>query len=411
MEKALNIVKNWKLTEIIYGPGCISKVGEQAKKFGPKAIVIIGEGSVKKYGYLDKLLKSLRDAGVSANVVEGVEPNPSKETVYRLAYYILADQYNCAIALGGGSTIDALKAGLVLATVKTGDIDQYFGANNVSPHMEKMQPPMIAIPTTSGTSAEVTKYSNITDPVIEVKKLISDPAIIPQIALVDPELTVSCPPKLTATVGLDALTHLMEGYMNNVHDDVDPGTDDLPGANERALEGMRLLFEALPEAVNNGSNLEAREKMSLACVLGGTVIVYKSTGGPHMNSFSWFDLMPHGNATGLMLPYYTAYYAPAIEEKLRKIADLLGVEVKDSVGRAVAEGLLEFYRKMNFPTSLKEIPGFKEAHIDKAIADAAQNQMKLDNMPRPIPAEEKNDVLRIIIEGARDGKLDQILKI
>ncbi|MHA1731508.1 MAG: iron-containing alcohol dehydrogenase family protein [Promethearchaeota archaeon] len=411
MEKALEILKNWKLTDVTYGPGVISEVGARAKEFGSKAIVVIGQGSVKKHGYLDALLESLGAAGVRAKVVEGVEPNPSKETIYRLAYYLLADSYDCAIALGGGSTIDALKGGLILATVRDGDIDEYFGVGNASRRMERMDPPMIAIPTTSGTSAEVTKYSNITDPTLRVKKLISDPAIIPQVALVDPELTLSCPPGLTATVGLDTLTHLMEGYMNNVHDGVDPGDETLPGANERALEGMRLLFGALPEAVRDGSNLEAREKMSLACVLGGTVIVYKSTGGPHMNSFSWFDLMPHGNATGLMLPYYTAYYAPAIEGKLRKVAALLGVDAGDNVGKAVAEGLLEFYGKLGFPTTLREVPGFTGAHVDKAIADAAQNQMKLDNMPRPIPAEKKNEVLRVIIEGARDGDLSRILEL
>lgn len=405
MDKAKQILDDWQLTDVTYGPGTLAKAGEYAKRYGTRALVVIGQGSVKKHGYLDALLESLTATGVTAKVVEGVEPNPSKETIYRLAYYLLAAEYDVAIALGGGSTIDALKGGLILATIKDGDIDEYFGVGQASPHMDAMVPPMIAIPTTAGTSAEVTKYSNITDPTLQVKKLVSDMAIVPQVAIVDPSLTVSCPPRLTATVGLDSLTHLMEGYMNNVHDDVDPG------ANDRALEGMRLLFEALPTAVQDGTNLEAREKMALACTLGGTVIVYKSTGGPHMNSFSWFDVMPHGDATGLMLPYYTAYYAPAIEAKLRKVADLLGVEVTGSVGRAVAEGLMAFYERLDFPTTLQAVPGFDPAIIDKAIADAAQNQMKLDNMPRPIPAEKKNEILRTIIESAVTGDLDAILAL
>ncbi|GAB4306097.1 MAG: iron-containing alcohol dehydrogenase [Promethearchaeota archaeon] len=408
VDKARAILKNWNLTKVVFGRGTISEAGQFAGKFGKRALVVIGGGSVKRHGYLDSLLESLGAAGVKSNVVEGVEPNPSKETIYRLAYHLLAGNYDCAVALGGGSTIDALKGGLILATTKSGDIDDYFGVDRCSQKMRKMDPPMMAVPTTAGTSAEVTKYTNITDVRIGVKKLVSDPAIIPQVAIVDPELTVSCPPRLTATVGLDTLTHLLEGYLNNVHDGVDPGAADRPGANDRALLGLKLLFEGLPAAVRDGSDLDAREKTCLACTLGGTVIVFKSTGGPHMNSFSWFDVMPHGDATGVMLPYYVAYYAPAVEEKLGPVAELLGVDPGDSPGLAVAKGLLEFYDEIGAPTRLKDVPGFTAAHVEKAIADAAQNQMKLDNMPRPIPADQRERVLRTIIEGAVEGDLESV---
>ncbi|MBD3186888.1 iron-containing alcohol dehydrogenase, partial [Candidatus Bathyarchaeota archaeon] len=206
--------------------------------------------------------------------------------------------------------------------------------------------------------------------------------------------------------GLDTLTHLMEGYVNNVHDDVDPS------ANDRAIEGMRLLFKYLPTAIKNGKDMEARKMMSMASVLGGTTIVYKSTGGPHMNSFSWYDILDHGEATALMLPYYIAYYGPNIKDKLKVIAGLMGLDTQgEDIVRTVAQGLLDFYEKIGQKTKIPDYEGFPKEMVDKAIKDAAQNQMKLDNMPRPIPADKVDKVLETILEGAWEGKIDKILEL
>jgi alcohol dehydrogenase class IV len=174
---------------------------------------------------------------------------------------------------------------------------------------------------------------------------------------------------------------------------------------------MRLVFKYLPRAVKDGSDIEARRAMSAACVLGGTVIVYKSTGGPHMNSFSWFSVMDHGEATALMLPYYTAYYGKNIPEKLKQIAALMGIKGTGDVTRTVVLGLIEFYKAIGQKTMLREHEGFPKEFIEKAIADAAQNQMKLDAMPRPVPAARSTEILRTIIEGAWTGNIDAILAL
>jgi alcohol dehydrogenase class IV len=197
----------------------------------------------------------------------------------------------------------------------------------------------------------------------------------------------------------------MEGYLNNVHDDVDPK------ANERAIEGMRLVFIYLPKAVNDGKDIEARKMMSLACVLGGTVIVYKSTGGPHMNSFSWFSVMDHGEATALMLPYYVAYYGKNISKKLEVVANLMNLELCNNLTKTTVDGLFAFYRTIGQPTKISDYQEFPKDFISKAIKDASQNQMKLDNMPRPIPAEKRDLALKTILEGAWNGHIDKILKI
>ncbi|MFX0100517.1 MAG: iron-containing alcohol dehydrogenase [Candidatus Hodarchaeota archaeon] len=406
MEKAEEIISKWDLTKVTFGNGTLKQAGTITKEMGmKKALIVIGGGSVERNGYLKSLTDALDKEGISHDLFKGVEPNPSVETIYRIALKTLNCQVDSYIGLGGGSTLDAVKAANVLVTLKADDIHPYFGANNIEKVFKGALLPFLPIPTTSGTSAEVTKYSNVTDHILGVKKLISDPTIIPKRAIVDPELTISCPPNLTKVVGLDTLTHLMEGYVNNIHDNVNPG------ANDRALEGMRLVFNYLPRAIKDGNDVEARKMMSLASILGGTVIVYKSTGGPHMNSFSWFSIMDHGEACALMLPYYIAWYGPNIQDKLKKIAKLMGSDDSGDITKTVANGLIEFYKNIGQNTKIPDYENFPKEMIEKAVKDASQNQMKLDNMPRPIPAERSDEILKEILKGAWNGEIEKILKL
>ena len=407
-EKALEIINNWPSTKVEYGNGKLKETGALVKEFGRKALIVIGQGSVKRNGYLETLQKSLDKVEITYDLFEGVEPNPSKETVEQIAEKWKNFKADFAIGLGGGSAMDAAKAAAILVTLDEDDISPYFGVQQATEALRgKSLVPCICIPTTSGTSAEVTKYSNVTVDALGVKKLIVDTAIIPPLAIVDPELTLSCPAQLTATVGLDTLTHSMEGYLNCVHDE---GNED---ANERALISIELITKYLLKAVKDGNDLTAREMMSRACVLGGTVIVHKSTGGPHMNSFSWYDVMPHGQATGVMLPYYTVYYAknPKVAEKLEPIAEMFGLEKDDQSGLKVGEAMLKWYEDMGFKTKLSDYEGFTEEMVNKAVKDAAENAMKLKAMPQPIPEDRKNEILKTIIEGAKDGELKKIAEL
>lgn len=300
--------------------------------------------------------------------------------------------------------MDAAKAAGILATVKKGDLDDYFGVGLVSQNTDRIMP-LIVVPTTSGSGSEVTKFSVITDTRIGVKKLMIDPAIVPREAILDPELTYTCSQHVTRVSGLDAMTHLIEGYFNEVDEDADPH------CNERALLGLRLLFEALPKVVRDPNDKEGRKQVTMASLLGGTVLFYKQAGGPHLNSFSWCNVMDHGEACAVMLPYYGAYYAPVIAQKMRKVSEAMGVEDSGNVAMDFAEGLLNFYKKLGFPLTLKDFGTFSEELIEKAVKDASQNKMKLEAMPRPIPLEKSTQILRTIIEGAYKGSLEEILKL
>jgi alcohol dehydrogenase len=300
--------------------------------------------------------------------------------------------------------MDAAKAAGILGTVKEGELENYFGVGMVSKKVKRIIP-LIVAPSTSGSGSEVTKFSVITDTRLHVKKLMIDPAIIPAEAIVDPELTYTCGKHVTLVSGLDTMTHLIEGYLNTVDEGIDPD------ANGRALLGLNLLFEALPRVIQDPNDKEGRRKMSLASLLGGTVLFYKQAGGPHLNSFSWCNVMDHGEACALMLPYYAAYYAPAVMEKLKILNDILGITDSGNTAKDFAEGLQGFYKKLNFPLTLKEFKDFSKDLIDKAITDASQNRMKLEAMPRPIPLERCDEILRTIITGAYNGTIEEILKL
>jgi alcohol dehydrogenase class IV len=404
MGDAERILEAWKPTRIHFGEGSIQQVGEVVKKYANRTLLTIGKGTIKKSGVLDSISQALEKNSITYKIVEGVEPNPSKETVYRIVYHLLAGDFNCLLAIGGGSVIDAAKAAGILGTIKEGELDDFFGVGMVSKKVKKIMN-LIAVPTTSGTGSEVTKFSVITDIWLHVKKLIFDIAIVPTEAIVDPELTYSCGNHVSVVTGLDTLTHLVEGYFNNVDDGADPG------ANRRALIGLKLVFEGLPRVLKNGQDREARRMMSLASTLGGSVLFYKQAGLPHLNSFSWSNVMDHGEAVAVMLPYYTAYYAPNISEKIKNVATLMGIPESGDMTKDFVEGLFNFYRKINFPLTLREFKNFSKDLIEKAVQDASQNRMKLEASPRPVPPEKSGEVLRTIIEGAYQGTIDKIVKL
>ena len=404
MGDAERILEAWKPTRTHFGEGSIQQVGEVVKKYANRTLLTIGKGTIKKSGVLDSISQALEKNSITYKIVEGVEPNPSKETVYRIVYHLLAGDFNCLLAIGGGSVIDAAKAAGILGTIKEGELDDFFGVGMVSKKVKKIMN-LIAVPTTSGTGSEVTKFSVITDIWLHVKKLIFDIAIVPTEAIVDPELTYSCGNHVSRVTGLDAMTHLMEGYFNNVDDGADPG------ANRRALIGLKLVFEGLPKVLKNGQDREARRMMSLASTLGGSVLFYKQAGLPHLNSFSWSNVMDHGEAVAVMLPYYTAYYAPNISEKIRNVATLMDIPESGDMTKDFVDGLFDFYRKINFPLTLREFKNFSKDLIEKAVRDASQNRMKLEASPRPVPAEKSGEVLQTIIEGAYQGTIDKIVKL
>lgn len=418
--EAAALLKEFKGDTYAFGSGVLDEApGRFAAALGKKAL-FVGPVDFDWFQPLrDRLLASLKQAGIElAGVVRSAGPNAPFVDVYRIHSHIMHRRPDVLVVADGGSGIDAVKAAAALATL--GDIepeiDPFFGVGQVSKVCKasgRSIMPVVAVMMAASSGAHLTKYSNITDPVKGQKKLIVDEAIIPPRSVFDYDVTTSQPMSLTLDGGLDGIAHCIEVYFGapaQVRD----------RARRVAEIGLELVIQGLTEVKKAPSNKEARTLLGLGTDLGGYAIMIGGTSGAHLTSFSLVDVLSHGRACALMNPYYTIFFAPAIEEQLRVIGRIykkhgyVEGEVESLKGRdlglAVAQGMVRFSRFLGFPVCLSDVPGMREAHIDRCLAAAKDPQldMKLRNMPVPLNANLVDAYMRPILEAAWDGSFEKI---
>lgn len=368
-------------TEIIFGVGSVEKTGDCVRKFGAKPILIVGEGSAKSSGAFDKLVKSLENAGLDFDVFEGVEPNPSVDTVAKIIEAMKQNKNDVTIGLGGGSAMDAAK-------VAARD------ARGVR---------CVTVPTTSGSGSEVTRYAVLSIPSENKKYIQVDMALLPAAAIVDPALTLSCSPEITRIVGLDTLTHHIEGYFN---------IKARSGVDSTAIEGVRFVMRHIIDAYRDASNIEARIGMSKASLSGGSVIHFKPAGLPHGFSYSFYGMLPHGSVVATLLPYCWKYYVPVIGERSIEAAKALGVDADrmtpEKAALAGIEALWRLYEKLDQPISFKGLEAMNDAFIDRAVNNILGDTAKLEATPRRPDFDRGYDEFSAILQAARAGKLDAV---
>ncbi len=244
-----------------------------------------------------------------------------------------------------------------------------------------------------------------------------DEAIVPAHPVFDYEVTYGAPPALTADGALDGVSHSLEVLYGAV------GKPYYAKVEEVAATGIGMVVNYLPRAIENPRDAEAREALCLATDLGGYAIMLGGTNGGHLTSFSLVDILSHGRACAIMNPYYTVFFAPAIQEPLKLMgkvyreaglttADVEGLSGRE-LGVAVAEAMFELARRIGFPTRLSEVEGFSQDHIERALAAAKNPQlkMKLENMPVPLTAEMVDEYMGPVLEAARDGDLTLIKNV
>ncbi len=328
----------------------------------------------------------LKNAGFT--VWTGVEAEPAAATVNDMAEYLRKNDFETVIAVGGGSVLDAAKAALLMKETNW-ELDELFGVNKFSSaHPEKVLRRLIAVPTTSGTGSEATPYSNIVVPEAGVKRLIVEVQSIPSVAVIIPELTFSMPEKLTRATGCDAMAHLIEGFLN-------VGADkNFAPVNSWAKCGIALAAQALPPAMKG--NEAARKAMAYASLLGGMTIRYKSTGLPHLCSFSWFGRIAHGDAVAILLPECWKYYLanPAVQARTMELADIF----PGSSPEEVIASYENFLDQVGMPGGLSAWNGINADLIEKTARSGGQNKMKLELAPHPVPLEESYDILQAIMK-------------
>lgn len=418
-KRATKLLNEFKGNDYLFGLEVLDQVGELAAAYGQSALVISNTTYLKPVA--EQVVASLEKHGVKlagGKIVPDAGPNCPREDVYRIETYILHFKPDCIIAIGGGSTLDAGKAANSLATLGdyTPEIDCYFGTGLVTEALQKSGKqlrPLIAIQTAASSGSHLTKYSNVTDPVAGQKKLVVDEAIIPTKAVFDYKVTESMPLSLTIDGALDGIAHCLEVFYGIKS----PQYDLAKEITEVAIE---LVVEYTSHVVKNPHDLEARAALGLATDLGGYAIMIGGTNGAHLTSFSLVDIASHGRACGIMNPYYTVFFAPVIQEQLHIVGDIFyqaGFITKDleqlqgrELGLAVAEGMINFSKSINSPTTLAELPGFSDEHIERALAAAKnpQLEMKLKNMPVPLEASLVDEYMAPILAAAKTGDFSLI---
>jgi alcohol dehydrogenase class IV len=418
--RATKILKSFKGENYAFGLDVLDRVGPFAASLGQRAM-FVGPVQMEWFRpFREDVLGYLEAAGLSVvDVVQGAGPNAPFVDVYRIHAHIMHKRPEVVVAMDGGSGIDAAKAAAALATLGdlTPEIDPFFGVGQVSELCRQAGGrrimPVLAVMTAASSGAHLTKYGNITDPVAGQKKLIVDEALTPPRAVFDYRVTVSQPLSLTQDGALDGIAHCVEVYYGA------KGEAEAQ-AREVVEVGLDLLISGLKEIMADPRSPQARLKLGLGTDLGGYAIMIGGTSGAHLNSFSLVDVLSHGRACALMNPYYTVFFAPAVEEKLRVIgaiykkygfleADLARLSGR-ALGLAVAQGMNNLSKFIGFPTKLSAVPGVGEAHLSRCLAAAKNPQldMKLRNMPVPLNASLVDDYMKPILLAAWEENFELI---
>lgn len=361
--------------KIIFGPGGLSQVGAEAKRLGSKALIVLGKSAMRKSGALNRLTHLLTENNLEYAIYENIPSDPTVKTVDTGTGLARKEKCNLIIALGGGSVLDTGKAISAMVT-NEGSVADYQEIEGKGRKFQRKTIPFIAIPTTSGTGSEATKNAVITNTKLDLKKSIRDPWLIPEVALVDPELTLSLPSHITAICGGDALTQCIESYLCNKSQEI---TDAL------ALHAIRLIGKSLVKAVKEGKNLEARKDMAMSALLSGLCLSNSGLGAAHALShpLGVYYKIPHGLSCAVLLPYVMEYNLPIVTKKLAEIAECLGENISslsetEAAHRAV-EKIKEIFSQAGIKNNLSEW-GIKKEDFPKLIKGAKGGS--LNNNPR-----------------------------
>ncbi len=350
-----------------------------------KAFIVTDKGIVN-LGLLKDLEKALSEKSVQFVIFDGTIPNPTTENVEEALDLYKKNGCDCLIAFGGGSAMDCAKAvGARIACPKK-TLNDMAGLLKVNHRL----PLLIAIPTTAGTGSETTVTAVITDAETHRKYPINDFDLIPEYALLDAKLTYGLPKHITSTTGMDALTHAVEAFI---------GRSTTPTTRKNALKAIKLIFQNLEIAYNDGKNHEARENMLKASYLAGLAFTKSYVGYIHAvaHTLGGKYNIPHGLANAVIMPYVLKMYGKSVYKKLWKIGVFVGMfdkkTTKEQGAKLVIKKIEDMNKNMQIPT---EIDGIKEEDIDQLARIAAKEANPLYPVPKLMTAKTLKNVYYLI---------------
>ena len=368
--KVGNYFMGYRMPEYIEGPGCIKELPKQILAKGVKKVLLVTDKGLLGLGVPDGLMKACEEAGLEYVVFSELQPNPTSDNVEAGFKAFKDNKCEGLIAFGGGSPMDCAKGIASKNAHPNKSVAQLQGLLKV----HKKICPFWAVPTTSGTGSETTVAAVITDSKTHHKASINDPSILPKYAVLDPELTMKLPPFVTATTGMDALCHAVESYTNWTY----------CTALEKDLskKAVKLIYDYLYKAYQDGSDLEARQKMQLAAFYAGRSFTRGCVGYVHAVGHTLGGLygVAHGLAMSVILPHVMRQFGPAVYDKLADLADVCGME-----GASNQEKALKFIDWMEEMKKKMEIPAGFDVIKDEDIPQIIEWAKAEANPLYPVP--------------------------
>ena len=382
---------NWNYpTNMWVGENRIDEINLACKELGIKKPLFVTDNNLINSKIVLDALKILKKNNISYEVFSEVIGNPTGKNVDDGVKYFKKNECDSVIAFGGGSVLDVGKAIAFMSNqlVPIWEFEDV-GDNWKNAKTDNIVP-IIAIPTTAGTGSETGRASVILNEKTGVKKIIFHPKFLPSIVILDPILTLNLPPYITATTGMDALAHNLEAFCA-------PGYH--PMADGIALEGMRLIYEWLPEAYKNGSNLEARMNMLTAASMGSTAF-QKGLGAIHSLSHpvNALNNLHHGLSNAIFMPYVLTFNRDMIESKVAKISEYL--ELKDKSFDGFLKWILDLREEFKIPHKLSSVINEKDLQIDRLSKMALEDPSTSGN-----PKKLKIEDMKIMYQHSMSGDL------
>lgn len=378
------------------GWGSLSHLLDEVKRFNAKKILVITDPFLLNIGITNKVTFPLSEADYETEIYSEVVPEPPLAVGEKLVAYTRENQFDMVIGVGGGSALDLAKLAGVLAT-HDGKVEEYLNLTGTK-KITKKGIPTILIPTTSGTGSEVTNISVLS--LQTTKDVVTHDYLVADVAIVDPALTISLPPKVTAATGVDALTHAVEAYISK---NASPVSDAL------ALQAIRLISNSIRTAVSNGEDKQSRTDMSYGSYLAGLAFFNAGVAGVHALAYplgGQFHIA-HGDSNAVLLPYVMGYIRQSCEKRMKDIYDAMGfssvnLSQEEASYRCVAE-LKRLVEDVNIPSTLQGFNIVEDA-LESLTTDAVEQKRILARSPMPL----LYDDIFAIYKAAFDGEIVEI---
>jgi alcohol dehydrogenase len=390
---------------IIFGINSVSQTGAEANRLGGRSALIITDVNVEKAGLSGKVQESLAKSGLKVDVYNNISFEPTMESVQNAVKAARESPgYDVVVGIGGGSVMDTAKMVANMLT-NPGEPETYL--TPAEDKFTKSSAPKILIPTTAGTGSEVSNYSVVIEKESMYKTWAASSNLLAEVAVIDPALMVTCPPRVTAGSGMDIGGHDLEGLISR---------ESNPISDALAMEAVKLLFRHARNAYNKPDDIEARSGMAMGAMFGGIVIAYPWVGGPAIlghclaEAFGPKYGVAHGIAVGLALSYILDFNLPACTEKIVSFAPALGLTNNDgesarSIAEKVPRAVLQLMKDLELPTTLKQV-NFPKSELEPFAEYIVNQRQYMYNLPKYNPRRLTLDNTVKLMHDMYDGALE-----